>query len=335
MSRDIRRLTFNHVQNNAQTIGRVADTRAVRLELFDSVQEKISSSKLRKSGSGMAAARMVAKGACDHITSSFSMSNGASAIRYNLEVFKGHAVHLAGVATGSENCLSAYGIDANDPRYQNDTCGREIANHFSDFRVLKAGVITDPVPVCGTRLHLSHDNHLQSDNKMAQLDSLFKLLGSRMNAPRPEHPTDDGTATDDEDFVTSLRMPIPKDDIMFQKIFKVTGLKPVYLSEICVLTGLGTNPVTGEKAQFIFAAEYTLLQKLDITIVDQQSAVAALSLTNPVLDRAQLSKIPHCNSFDITHNVMDAAARAIPAFSKPHRAIGVNRAAELVFGSDV
>ena len=154
---------------------------------------------------------------------------------------------------------------------------------FSDFKVLKAGVITNPVSVCGTRLHLSHDTHLQSDSKMVQLDSLFNLLGSRMNAPRPEHPTDDGTATgdgdtDNGDFVTSLRMPIPKDDIMFRQIFKVTGLKPVYsTSEICVLTGLGTNPRTGKKALFIFAAEYTLLQKLDITIVDQQTAVAALS----------------------------------------------------------
>ena len=32
---------------------------------------------------------------------------------------------------------------------------------------------------------------------------------------------------------------------------------------------------------------------------------------------------------------MDAAARAIPALSKTHRAIGVNRAAQLVFGSGV
>ena len=106
-----------------------------------------------------------------------------------------------------------------------------------------------------------------------------------------------------------------------------------------MLTGLGTNPPTGKKAIFVFAAEYTLLQKLNITIVDQQTAVAALSKIMKsvvaVPDRTALSKISHCNSFDITHNVMDTAARAIPNRSKAHRAIGINRAAELVFGPGV
>ena len=122
----------------------------MRLSHFDSVQDKILSAKLRKSGSAEAAVTMVAKGACDHITSSFSMSNGAGALGYNLEVFKGHAVHIAGVAACSENCLSAFGLDENDLiiRNRSDTCGNEITNHFSDFNVLKAGVIANPCSVC-------------------------------------------------------------------------------------------------------------------------------------------------------------------------------------------
>ena len=98
----------------------------MRLSHFDSVQDKILSAKLRKSGSAEAAVTMVAKGACDHITSSFSMSNGVQALGYNLEVFKGHAIHIAGVAAGSEHCLSAFGLDENDPRYRSDTCGGDI-----------------------------------------------------------------------------------------------------------------------------------------------------------------------------------------------------------------
>ena len=77
---------------------------------------------------------MVAKSACDHLTSSFSMSNGDLALGYNLEVFKGHPVHIAGVAAGAENCLLAYGLDGNEKKYRFGTCGAIIGKHFSDFQ---------------------------------------------------------------------------------------------------------------------------------------------------------------------------------------------------------
>ena len=169
--RDIRLVTVNHVRKENLSIRTADSARAVIQKHFNAVQENVAASRLRKSASAEAASALVDKAACDHVTSSFSMANGDTALSYNLEQFMNHQVHTAGVAAGSMNCLAAYGVDETLPEFQSSTCALKLQQHFSPFKNEKSCITALPVNVCGTTLSDSHSTHLQSSDETIKMDA--------------------------------------------------------------------------------------------------------------------------------------------------------------------